>query len=250
MLKDAKAEKNIESSSEPWPVKDGLIAIPFLASALALTWEVGFFLRIKGGAFGMFSVSEHVTFALQALPLAFFAASVLIGAALQNDLMDRHLKPRIESLSKPDRKKLANGILLVGMVASIAANIYQFYYPFEATLLALTVFGQGFFTAIYLAPDLMLRSAILGFVGLIGVFTLTFAAGVDSARSEISSLRPLNKIIVIEKGQDIKLDLNVRIMRTGERGVLYFDPVAQQFALIPWESIKRIDWLISSIKMR
>jgi hypothetical protein len=59
-----------EEAVAKWSLKDALIVIPFLASALALTWEVGYFTRIKGGAFGLFSIAEHLTFALQALPIA------------------------------------------------------------------------------------------------------------------------------------------------------------------------------------
>jgi hypothetical protein len=33
--------------NEPWQIKEALIVIPFLASALALTWEIGFFARIR-----------------------------------------------------------------------------------------------------------------------------------------------------------------------------------------------------------
>src|SRR5471030_1842171 len=53
-----------------------VISVPFLASALALTWEIGFFARIRGGSFGLFTLAEHLTFALQALPLALAVTSV------------------------------------------------------------------------------------------------------------------------------------------------------------------------------
>jgi hypothetical protein len=129
IAKDAVPEETAKSKPEPWSVKDGLIAIPFLASALALTWEVGFFVRVKAGAFGIFSISEHLTFALQALPVAFFAATLLIGGALQIDLMERYLKPHFRSLSQPNRKRLADGILIVGMVLFATASLYQFFIP-------------------------------------------------------------------------------------------------------------------------
>jgi len=51
---DIKQSKSPEPSAEKWALKDGLIAIPFIASALALTWEVGFFLRIKGRGIWIF----------------------------------------------------------------------------------------------------------------------------------------------------------------------------------------------------
>jgi hypothetical protein len=70
-----------EEAVVKWSLKDALIVIPFLASALALTWEVGYFARIKGGAFGLFSIAEHLTFALQALPIALALTPIVLIAA-------------------------------------------------------------------------------------------------------------------------------------------------------------------------
>jgi len=41
-----------------------------LAALLAISYNVGYFLAI-GNSFTLFSISEHIVFALQALPLAF-----------------------------------------------------------------------------------------------------------------------------------------------------------------------------------
>src|SRR5260370_28217156 len=77
-----------EEKTPSWSFKDGLVIIPFFASGLALTWEVGFFLRIKGGAFGLFSVSEHITFALQALPAALALAALIIVGSNYTTILD------------------------------------------------------------------------------------------------------------------------------------------------------------------
>src|SRR3979409_2359319 len=77
-----------------WAIKDALIVIPFLASAVALTWEVGFFLTIKGSAFGLFTISEHITFALQALPLAMLAAIFLGFGSLHSSLIRQYVLPK------------------------------------------------------------------------------------------------------------------------------------------------------------
>jgi hypothetical protein len=77
-----------EAKTNNWTLKDGLVVVPFLASGLAMTWEVGFFLRIKGGAFGLFSVAEHVTFALQALPVALALTSLIIVGSSYNNILN------------------------------------------------------------------------------------------------------------------------------------------------------------------
>lgn len=63
---------DIEQSSAtlPFSAKDIAVYLPLAASSLAFAWEVGSFLPIGGAAFGLFSISEHLTFALQALPFA------------------------------------------------------------------------------------------------------------------------------------------------------------------------------------
>ena len=45
-------ERTLEVSKKrasDWTIKDALIAVPFFASGLALTWEVAFFQVIRGG---------------------------------------------------------------------------------------------------------------------------------------------------------------------------------------------------------
>jgi len=51
-------------------LKDALLIVPLASSCLAITWEVGYFWSLKGGSFGLFTLAEHITFAVQALPLA------------------------------------------------------------------------------------------------------------------------------------------------------------------------------------
>jgi hypothetical protein len=76
---------------------------------------------------------------------------------------------------------------------------------------------------------------------------MAFGFGIDIARYELSSELPLNKITIGEKGKDAETDLTARIIRSGERGVLYYDPKLGQFGLVPWDSIKRIDWARSPL---
>jgi hypothetical protein len=54
------------------------IAGPLLASSLAITHDVGFFVGTGIGFFSFFSLSEHLVFALQSLPFAILPAAVLL----------------------------------------------------------------------------------------------------------------------------------------------------------------------------
>jgi hypothetical protein len=75
---------------------------------------------------------------------------------------------------------------------------------------------------------------------------MAFGFGIDAARFELWIELPLNKITIGEKGKDAETDVTAQIIRSGERGVLYFDPKGQ-FGLVPWDSIKRIDWARSPL---
>jgi hypothetical protein len=56
--------------SETWTLREFLIALPVLGSALAITFDVGYFSALDINYFNVFTISEHVTFALEALPRA------------------------------------------------------------------------------------------------------------------------------------------------------------------------------------
>jgi hypothetical protein len=54
--------------------------ISALVGLLAVTFDVGYFAAIDLSFFTLFSLPEHLLFAIQALPLAFGVAALVIGA--------------------------------------------------------------------------------------------------------------------------------------------------------------------------
>jgi hypothetical protein len=56
-----------------------VVGAPLFASSLAITYDVGFFFGADIGFFTFFSVSEHVVFALQAIPFLLVPALGIIG---------------------------------------------------------------------------------------------------------------------------------------------------------------------------
>jgi hypothetical protein len=233
------AEKDAQQNlvKEPWQLKEALVVIPFLASALALTWEVGFFLRIKGGAFGLFTISEHITFSLQALPIALMMASAAVGMMFQIDLMNRFIR----------HSRYENLMLVSAIVVLIALNVYLFIYSPSVAILAMDALGLASVLAIKLSRFLFKKPIVISVLGLFSLFVVTFALGIDSARNELKSKRPLNKIELGEKDKLAPREVHVRILRTGERGVLCYDPATQQFSLLPWDNVRKIEWAISQL---
>jgi hypothetical protein len=245
------AEENADGkptlNEEPWQIKESLIVVPLLASALALTWEVGFFLRIKGSAFGFFNVSEHITFALQALPIALVVSIMIVGQAFQFALIDRYVFPKIRSSRTFQAIKKWNVLAVAYFAIAVGVGVELLYPPPSITVLVLAAIVTAIFTATAVLPRIFKERIVVATVGLLSSFLITFALGIDTARNEIKSERPLNKIEIGEKGKPSEGVLNVRVIRSGDRGILYFDPRKQEFALIPWEAVKRIDWGISPL---
>jgi hypothetical protein len=75
--------------SEPWPFKDwkalteALPAIPLLLTGFAFAYVVGYFLAFDLAWLPFFSLSEHIVFAIRAIPVA-VAASVILLVAMEH----------------------------------------------------------------------------------------------------------------------------------------------------------------------
>src|SRR4051812_23785803 len=59
-----------ETKQPSFSAKDFFVLIPLVGTTLAALYEVGFFYGIGISYFTLFSLSEHIVFALTALPLA------------------------------------------------------------------------------------------------------------------------------------------------------------------------------------
>ena len=53
-----------------WSLKDLTVAVPFVASCFAFAFVVGYFYAFDIPWFAFFSFTEHLVFALRALPIA------------------------------------------------------------------------------------------------------------------------------------------------------------------------------------
>jgi hypothetical protein len=93
--------ENCETASSPTltaasqqlpPLNELAAVIPLLASAFAFSYVVGYFLAFDLAWFSFFSLSEHVVFALRALPVAAAALVALLIAARNPLLLSRAMR--------------------------------------------------------------------------------------------------------------------------------------------------------------
>jgi hypothetical protein len=101
-------------------VKDYIVVVPTLGTALAISWEVGSFLPIGGIAFGAFSLTEHLVFALQALPIGFIVA--LVASAVITMRGRSRIRLILTRLT-PAKALFARALLLALILASSFAGL-------------------------------------------------------------------------------------------------------------------------------
>ena len=60
----------VEANDSGFAIKDFFVLSPIIGTALALIYDVGYFYGVGISYFTLFSLSEHIVFALPALPVA------------------------------------------------------------------------------------------------------------------------------------------------------------------------------------
>lgn len=242
------------SGTDGFPVKELLVFVPAAGSALALSWEVGSFLPIGGGSFMLFTLTEHLLFAVQALPVTLAILSIVVLPFALNGpldrMTDRALK-RIEGLPAPsdadpvaELAHLRRQVLRLrrGMIAlrsiSITLGLLVILWGFHERLAAIIVFGGGLVGATMLreAPPAKLRQLPLLSFLLVASLGLAMALGSDYSRLVLNNPRNVVDLKVRQ------LNKKAVLVRSGERGVLLFEPRTGKFSVEKWDAVDGFDW--------
>jgi hypothetical protein len=211
---------------------------PLLAVTIAASFDVGWFYAVDIHLFTLFTLSEHILFALEALPLAI---AILLMATIFLPAMLSRFQPAKPSspVVLPWRKKLlAIGIVLLafgvvlGVLGLLIYNIWK-QNPFVLVvgLLLILSLGGGFivdpkFKQLYVSVAAVFACIVVSFS-----FGLAFGAGI------LTNLRPVTTV----KLKNEQATINGGIIRSGERGVLFYEREANLIRFIPWEGISSIE---------
>ena len=239
-------------------IKEYVVVIPVAATTLAFSWEVGSFAPIGTAAFGFFSISEHIAFAVPALPYAFlFATCCSIGFIAGN-------APAV-SPSKPEAGQELDAITAeLANLRSLLRKLHIRMLVLRAIMLA--VGASAVATAAYL------RSGSIGILGLVAIWlavvvtrrftssadllprffalavvaipALAFGFGMDTTRFRLSAGPPDQRAVLKLKDSTVQRV----ILRVGDRGILTFDPTSQRFSMEKWDQITEIDWPRTSLR--
>lgn len=212
--------------------KDFMVLVPLFGTALAITYDVGYFSGINLDLFTFFSLSEHTVFALQVFPFALIAASAI-------GLLIFYIRPFAKAAEVEFRRNTSQNtkrflVLLISLCIVVCTFIITFKeYPTPAMIGG--AFAGILIVVSYFTNDLFVRAVLICLIATIYTFGFGYGlATIDLQPSKYSSL-PSTSIETKENGA-----IDARLIRSGDRGVLFVDKRNGQVTLLRWDEIKQI----------
>ncbi len=244
------------------PLKDYLVSVPLLGTTLAIVWEVGTFVPIGGEAFGLFSVSEHISFALKALPLGIFASAALLFLHLltqKRNIVNLHfIKPvrafdrkvfEILGLAKGHSRTGRNRKIFLRCMfgLSVVFSIWYFWLGYRMGWVSIMTAAAELVVAVTLAavygPSIKRQKIPAGLLTVLCVLLVTFSFGIDQTRANLKHSK--ENLSLVQFSVEEK---RLLLLKAGEKHVLFYEPDAQVYRLESWDDIKRIQWARPSLR--
>lgn len=243
MSRDFEGEQMAEAGPS-FSLKDAVVVIPLLGSALAMSWEVGSFLPIGGAAFSYFSISEHLAFAVPALPFAigFSIMMIFIGALNEVIFHPWLMRPRFKSLGIPRSWTAVRRNVILKSLVIAAAFFVVAYARSSASIMAMDITVLSVMACLFFKAR-KTRLIALGGSLLASSLLLSLAFGVDFMRQRLNTEEPAH--IDTADGP-----ISGVIVRTGERGVMLYDRTKLRLSFLRWDSIKGVDWAREPLSAR
>ena len=230
--------------------KDSYLAyIPLLGAAVAVTFDVGYFFALNWSFFTLFSLSEHILFAIQAFPIALVIVLLSFGAVgiILNAPSRTSPAAPVNPQTLHGIKLIAAYVILVLLVLALLSLVGYLLYsiisstPIVTPLLMETFIVLGGFVFI---PDPYKRTFIAA-AAVVFVLTFSFFVVYLFSASAITSAEPNNLFQLGVGTINLKNGASIdgRIIRSGERGVLIYDQVSDRLRFLLWEGITSIEAL-------
>jgi hypothetical protein len=222
-------ERNLEDASPAkvpeQPFKELIVLIPIFGTAIAISYDVGYFYGIDIRLFTLFSIAEHMVFALEAAPFAFGIAVGLV--AFIGSGADLQLGKAIQSVGQ--RRNLFIDAAVIALVAiTVGWMIYFRRLGFFAGV------ATGFFIALSRMVHITKRTTYL--VAGVLVIGTAYAFGYDNARSYLLSGQAQYSIQIDKE----LASQTVQIIRSGDKGILYYDPKTNLVSFVRWEAVTKL----------
>jgi hypothetical protein len=213
-------------SSEPKLVdfKELAVLVPSYAGALAVTYDVGYFYGLDPGLFSLFTLSEHVLFAINALPMAFFCSLCACPLIFVDN---RKLAGRLDEQSdRIGRKSI--GLISISLLAVLSLGSWYYFQSFAL------VGGIALSYGILRLKEYRHNRIVIAAGGAAIVLFVGFAMGAEFGGNALKPGTPAYRVFLSNETVD------ARLIRSGERGLLVYQPSKHELMLIPWGDIHRI----------
>jgi hypothetical protein len=196
--------------------KDLITIVPVAGIILAAMYDVGFFFSAYISLFALFSWSDHIVFALGALFPALVIVSAL-GWALSKFTFDAPLK------EQPHRRLWFLFALFVfaGVMTTLNLTPELMFWWLMSLITLGAIFLNVRLSGIVLAYSLAL---------IFGAYAIGYADGTG--------------ILRVSRQQSLFTNtsqMDGRVFRSGERGLLFYDPATKKMSFLLWSEVKRLD---------
>jgi hypothetical protein len=153
--------------NQQWSLTELAAAVPLVMSGFAFAYVVGYFLAFDIAWFPFFSLSEHVVFALRALPIAVAASVCLLLAAKFPQYLKRAKWPWVGALAAAAVLALLFRYLALSLsfaIIAIATVAYETKPKVDMTLAGKFETNLSLPTMLFIVAQLMTMSVIVGFL--------------------------------------------------------------------------------------
>src|SRR5262245_11662859 len=181
-------------------LKTVVLLLPLVGTLLAITFDVGYFTGIDIKYFSVFSLAEHIGFALQVAPLALIAALV---SAMTISFIS---KGGTKEFKAKTHKTIVNPITLIACVGLLISGMALWLMTGLVTVIVATLSPISVIVMAILHPRAT-ETFALSFVAL-WCYALIFSLGYDSGRLDVAGNMPTH---ILNDGAE------GRLIKTGER---------------------------------
>ena len=219
-----------------WSLNELAVVVPIAATGFAFAFVVGYFLAFDIAWFPFFSLSEHVVFALRALPIA-IGASVGLVIALRFSKIEEYW-PRLQGKGYLFLRVWICALLLAAVFAGLSIH---FGLAFSFLLIAFGAFvhhrvhvshKSSIANILYWTTTLLVLCLMTGFLSGSALKFNTLrrflnSTGYSIAPSMIVDVKP-------DSGPNFYVG---QVVFVGNSGVLFYDYRARRVQLFRWRDI-------------
>jgi hypothetical protein len=214
-----------------WSLNELAVVVPIVASGFAFAFVVGYFLAFDIAWFPFFSLSEHVVFALRALPIA-IGASVGLVIALRFSKIEEHWK----WLQGKGYLFLYVWICVLASAGFIAGLSIHFGLASSFFLIA---FGTFVHHRVHVSHKSSPANMLYWTTTLLVLCLMTgFGSGSLLKINRIFDL-PFARSMVV-KMEDEQTSHVGQVIFVGSKGVLFYEYGIDKVQLFRWEKIKNV----------